>query len=263
MILFAYSQKDQVSLWAGEALKKIGNFAAKGNFEGARTYVSSESMLAESVAANINSEFLDDMKTPECIIFLSAHSSARGIESFTVHSEGNWGSEAALGSKGRSLSVAAPLHMLKLARIIGNSERGGSNFVYEATHHGPLLSTPSLFMEFGGGESAKMKKHKAEMLADYAYRILDADDYHEKIVVGIGGQHYSEKFTRLALSKGYAFAHIMPKYYCSEVEMLEQAFERSFPKPSAAVIEWKSIKAETRNSIIKKLNDMGMEYEKA
>ena len=263
MILFACSRKDQVSLWAGEALKRIGNFALKGSFEGAQTYMSGESVLAESEVSNLNSEFLNGMKDPECIIFLSAHSSAKGVESFTVHSEGNWGREAALGGKGRSLSVAAPLYMLKLARIMGNSERGGSNFVYEATHHGPLLNTPSLFMEFGGGEGAKMNKPKAEMLAEYAYRILDADDYHEKVVVGIGGQHYSEKFTRLALSKGYAFAHIMPKYYCSEVEMLEQAFERSSPKPSAAVIEWKSIKAETRNSIIKKLNDMGMEYEKA
>ena len=263
MILFAYSQKDQVSLWAGEALKKMGDFSAGERFEEALTYVSKRSLLAENKMSNIGSEFLDDMKNVECIIFLSAHSSAKGVESFTVHAEGNWISEASLGGKGRSLSVAAPLHMLKLARIIGNSERGGSNFVYEATHHGPLLNTPSLFVEFGGGESAKMKKNKAEMLADYAYRILDADDYHEKVVVGIGGQHYSEKFTRLALSKGYAFAHIMPKYYCSEVEMLEQAFQRSFPKPSAAVIEWKSINAEARNSIIKKLNERGMEYEKA
>ena len=233
------------------------------NFEKAQTYISDRCMLAESAVSNISSEFLDNMENLECIIFLSAHSSAMGVESFTVHSEGNWGIEAALGGKGKSLSVAAPLHMLKLAKIIGNSDRGNSNFVYEATHHGPLLRTPSLFVEFGGGPSAKMKKEKAEMLADYAYRILDADDYHEKVVVGIGGQHYSEKFTRLALSRGYAFAHIMPKYYCSEVGMLEQAFERSDPKPSAAVIEWKSIKAETRNSIIKKLNEMGMEYEKA
>ena len=243
-------------------MKGIGKFAPGGSFKEAKIYASDSSMLMESGVSNIESEFLDGVESADCIIFLSAHSSAKGVESFTVHSEGNWGGEALLGGKGKSLSVAAPIQMLKLARIIGNSDRGGSNFVYEATHHGPLLRKPSLFVEFGGGENAKMKKHKAEMLADYAYRILDSDDHYEKIVVGIGGQHYSEKFTKMALSKGYAFAHIMPKYYCSEIDMLEQAFEMSSPKPSAAVIEWKSIKAATRESIIKKLNEIGMEYEK-
>jgi D-tyrosyl-tRNA(Tyr) deacylase len=60
----------------------------------------------------------------------------------------------------------------------------------------------------------------------------------------------------------YAFAHMMPKHQCTELDMLGQAIERSAPKAEIAVIEWKGLKAEPRRAIIEKLSSLGLDYER-
>ena len=90
----------------------------------------------------------------------------------------------------------------------------------------------------------------------------------EKVVIGIGSNHYPEKFSRLALSKGYAFSHIMPKYAIfnddgsSNLDVLEQALERSSNKPEVAVVDWKSLNSAMKEQTIKKLNEIGLDNEK-
>ncbi|MEM3841085.1 MAG: D-aminoacyl-tRNA deacylase [Candidatus Micrarchaeaceae archaeon] len=251
-----------VSTWAGEELIRKGDFKSCGEFLGAKLYKNDKYFVLESNVKNINAEFIDKFGKADCAIFLSAHSSSKGVESFTAHSEGNWSSEASLGGVGKRLSMAAPLYMLAIAKAAYNAVGNTPGFVLEATHHGPLLDTPSVFLEFGGSEKAKTIREKAEVLADISLGANAPEMEYSKIVIGIGGPHYAYKFTKLELSKGYAFAHILPKHYCSEVDMLGQAFDMSKPRPESAVIEWKSIKAETRNSIIRRLEDSGVDYEK-
>ena len=263
MILFAFSRQDRISTWAGEELIRIGKFEPDGEFQGSKVYRSGNSLVLESDIRNIDSEFIDGMKSIDCVVFLSSHTSSKGIESFTAHPEGNWNSEARLGGLTKQLSMAAPLYMMRFARIAAESlYASGSSFILEATHHGPLLKIPSMFVEFGGGEKEKSMKEKAELLASMAASLDGPETDYSKIVFGIGGMHYAENFTRLELSKGYAFSHIMPKHHCSEIDMLDQAFEMSTPRPESAVIEWKSIKAKTRNPIIKRLEEIGIDYEK-
>ncbi len=265
-MLLAYTTTDSVSAAAAERLKPMLGMVHDADLRGHMHFSSGPIEMLELSTPLVDAQMLDSLGSWDLIVFLSRHRSAKGVPAFTVHAEGNWGQSADLGGTPGELGMAAPVQMLGFLRSISSAASmagAKAQVVYEATHHGPLLSTPSLFMEFGGGESAKMKKHKAEMLADYAYRILDADDYHEKIVVGIGGQHYSEKFTRLALSKGYAFAHIMPKHFVAETGMLAQAFERSRPRPTGAVIEWKSINAVARDKLVQTLDLLGFEYERA
>ena len=44
--------------------------------------------------------------------------------------------------------------------------------------------------------------------------------------------------------------------------MLEQAIRRSDEPPESAVIEWKGINASTRESVIKALGTIGIDYER-
>jgi D-aminoacyl-tRNA deacylase len=133
---------------------------------------------------------------------------------------------------------------------------------YEATHHGPLLDKPALFAEIGPIEDS-IGDATAESFADAIIGTLQNTDFEfDKVALGIGGLHYSDKFSRLALSGKYIFSHIMPKYYANEYDMIEKAFEKSELKNDIAVIDWKGIKAEFRDNIIKKLNVLGIDYEK-
>ncbi len=208
----------------------------------------------------------------ETIYFLSSHGSGKGVPAFTTHAEGNWNGEAKLGGKPRELAIAAPLAMLSLLRLMQATGLEGVEKTYEATHHGPLIKTPSLFVESGGSEDDKRNRQRSDMLADLVLKSISEQKEraveHSKVVIGIGGMHYPVKFNRLALEKGYAFAHIMPKHALynadgsSNLGMLSQAIERSKPKPELAVVEWKSINSEARNNVIAKLNELGMEHER-
>jgi D-aminoacyl-tRNA deacylase len=53
-----------------------------------------------------------------------------------------------------------------------------------------------------------------------------------KTVLGIGGPHYSSKFTRMALEKEVAFGHMIPKYAVPSLdsEILRQCIEKTLER---------------------------------
>ncbi len=198
---------------------------------------------------------------------LSMHRSAAGVGALTTHSTGNFTLEAKLGGKPRSLSISSPLRMLAVLRRLW-SENAGIEKSYEATHHGPLLEIPSLFVELGGNDEAINNKALAGAVGDAVYSgMSEGDIEYEKAVIGIGGGHYPRKFTRIAVEKGYAFGHIMPRYSffnydgTDNFSMIGSAAERSDIEIDAAVIEKKGVSSAEREAIIKELDRLGMEYE--
>lgn len=208
----------------------------------------------------IRSEFLDSEFQEDCFVFLSPHSSSKGIVSFTVHSEGNWNEDTAAGGKPRFLSMASPLRMRSVLMNLSSNNTYGVDVKYEATHHGPALDTPSFFVEIGGPAEIKDIDKLSFIVAKSVNQMLESDASCDSVSLGIGGGHYPIKFTKLALRESVAFSHIMPKYHASEVGMIEQALKRSDVVPKNATIEWKSIKREERESIIGKLEEIGMDY---
>ncbi len=263
MIAIAYSLSDPASLNIAECLK-----SRYGVKEGDPVHLQ-ELFLYKVPSALVHAESLDSLGA-DAIIFASKHSSASGVASMTVHSMGNFGAEAKLGGTPHSLSVAAPSLMLSVLEAMHKSGASVEK-TYEATHHGPLLNTPSVFAEIGGNEDAVNNQGYAEDVAGAIYEAATCTinfkaKYH-KVVIGIGGNHYPKKFTALALEKGYAFSHIISKYsllndFSSDLGMLEQAVQRSSERPETAVLEWKSLNSETRDRVVKKLDSMGMSHER-
>ena len=133
---------------------------------------------------------------------------------------------------------------------------------YEATHHGPFLDKPSFFVELGGSEDVIASKEYAKLIASAVSNSLDQHAAYDKVALGIGGMHYSDKFTRLALEGKYAFAHIMPKYHIDCTDMIGKALTSSSKDIELALIEWKSIKAAERESIVRELDLSGIDYAK-
>ena len=264
-ILVVYSLMDSTSVALAGILRNMLEFKEAGEVNGLKQFVYENVTLLEIKTLHTNAYYLNDYKT-DLIMFLSKHSSAKGIPAFTTHATGNWSDKAELGGKPHELSYAAPLEMLQLLKSMKelSTTASGPGVTYEATHHGPLLTIPSLFVELGGNKEVTGIKRYQEVVSKSVSRLIsgDADTYFSKIVVGIGSNHYPGKFSSIAFGRGYAFAHIMPRYYTSEYAMLEQAFTRSKQRPELAVIDWKSIRAGDRDKIINKLNEIGIDYEK-
>ncbi|MGC8478425.1 MAG: D-aminoacyl-tRNA deacylase [Candidatus Micrarchaeia archaeon] len=260
--LIAYSIQDPTSVIIARRLFEILSFEETSIENGMRRFNSSYANAIELNIPNISAEFLDSVGA-KYIVFLSRHSSAKGIPSFTTHAEGNWSTTSDLGGKPHMLSVASPESMLALLKGLEMHNTYKIEVTYEATHHGPLLSTPSMFVEIGGSEETLAEERFASVVAESVADLLAEKPSQEysKVVLGIGSNHYPRKFSSLALEKGYAFSHIMPRYYTSEVKMLGQAVSRSTIEPEAAVIEWKSINSVERNMILKELENLGIDYE--
>ena len=263
MPYLVYSKNDPFANEAAGMLRNDAGFSDADGINGLHHYTSGNTDMLELNESPVNADWLDELNT-DLIVFVSRHSSAKGVISFTAHAEGNWNGKNDLGGKPHSLGMASPDLMLSFLKAMKGFS-GGMEVVYEATHHGPLLNTPSCFVELGPGLAIKDNKRSDLIgrLSKGIYGMLyESNAEYGKVAIGIGGMHYSSKFTEYALEGKYAFAHIMPKYYVDEVDMLQQAVDRSMIKPDIAVIEWKSINAVSRNKVLAKLEELGMDYER-
>ena len=266
MICIAYSDQDPVSKSAAESISEEYELR---EWRGAMAY--GDISLVKVDGQLTHAERLDSMGFTH-IFFMSKHFSSAGIASFTAHSLGNWTDEAAVGGKPHRLSVASPQMMLSCIRNLKKTAPEGLNNTFEATHHGPLLETPSVFVEFGGSEEKLNGKPYASAVGlatmEAAIRLSEHGEEFERAVIGIGGTHYPQKFTRLAIEKGYGFAHIMPRYAFIKVGgsentgMVAEAISRSETEIELAVIEWKSLGSLLRGSVLEKLNEIGIDYER-
>lgn len=260
VVYFIYSEETASSNIAN-SLRQILGMEEVDRLQGLRRFSNGSEHMLEINGRLVNADFLDDI-IDGAAIFLSRHSSNKGISAFTVHPEGNWSDENSLGGRPRAISISSPSKMLGVLQTINKLNSTGIKETYEATHHGPLLNHPSFFVEIGGNDDVINSKEHAEFVANAIAKSLDSEKNYDRIAVGIGGTHYPDKFTRLAIEGKYAFAHIMPKYYVSCTDMLKSAFERSDERAEIAVIEWKSIKANERERIVRELDTLGIDYAK-
>ncbi len=260
MVYFVYSEETASSNIA-ESLRSILDLKDADEFHGLKHFSNDGIDMIGISGRLIGADFLDGI-VEDTMIFLSRHSSSKGIPAFTVHAEGNWSEDISLGGRPKELSISSPLNMLNVLGAISRSNTTGIQVTYEATHHGPFLNNPSFFVELGGSDDVINSKEQAGLIANAVAKGLEEESEFDKIAVGIGGMHYPGKFTRLSLEGKYAFAHIMPKYHVNCTDMLKKAFERSDRKAEIAVIEWKSIKAVEREMIVRELDVLGIDYAK-
>jgi D-aminoacyl-tRNA deacylase len=260
MVYLIYSKETASSNIAGH-LKQILGMEDEEEFHGMKHFSYGKMKMLEVEGRLIDSDFLNDIISDD-IIFLSRHSSSKGIAAFTVHAEGNWSDDNSLGGKPKELSVSSPSRMIDVICAISKINTAGIQTVYEATHHGPLLDRPSFFVELGGNESVINSKDYAEIIANAVANSIDDHKEYDKVAIGLGGMHYSDKFTKLSFEGKYAFAHIMPKYRIDCIDMIKTAIERTDRKVEIVLVEWKSIKAAEREIIVRELNVLGIDYAK-
>jgi D-aminoacyl-tRNA deacylase len=270
MILIVASTKDTASM--NIARKILENYEFEETSESFRrnpVYVKwigrQEVRLAFVDEDLIYTQFLTDFFMPKLLVFVSRHSSISGIPTLSVHTPGNLG-EAELGGLTRKVSVAAASAMKRvLLELFKQKERLELDYKvsYECTHHGPSLDVPTMFVELGSSQMQWRDLKAAEAVAHAAMAAVSGTQVFPA-VLGVGGPHYNEKFTKLALTAETAFGHIIPKYAVQKIdaEMLRQCIQRTVEKVESAILDWKGMRGADKQRLLTILNGMDVSIEK-
>jgi D-aminoacyl-tRNA deacylase len=210
---------------------------------------------------NITEHFKTDL-----MIFISRHASLSGYPTLSVHVPGNL-DKAELGGLPKRVAIC-PASAMKEALLELAKNKDENNLPYEVsyecTHHGPSLDAPTMFAELGSSPEQWKDLKAAEAVAHAAMKAATKDTKHPT-VLGVGGPHYNQRFTKIALTTNRAFGHIISKYAAPTVEpeVVKQCIQRTAEHVEAAVFDWKSMKSADRNRIISALNELNVPIEKA
>jgi len=153
---------------------------------------------------------------PDAIVYASRHASKSRRKTLSVHPVGNYRTADFGGHEG-TLVPAAPHLMAQALRCMAEDAHDLPYTVcYEVTHHGPLLETPTLFIEVGSTINEWKDKKACRKVAAAIARMDIHAEY--KVAVGIGGGHYAPRFTDITLKEGVAFGHIIPHYQLGDMD---------------------------------------------
>jgi len=247
-IIFMYaiivSKLDPAGMLIAKQLLENGFEKTNERFDGDAVYFLKERgmKLYFIKEDQVYADYVDDIPC-DYIIFASKHASLSKRPTLTVHPIGNWG-KAELGGKDFELvKTSAAIMKSYLIELQRQKEEKELSYEvsYEATHHGPYLEKPTIYIELGSSIEQWKDKKAANAIAE---TILGATKATKcKAVLGIGGMHYNPHFTRIALQTEYAFSHMCAKYalqFLNE-EMVEKAIANTVENVEAFVIEKKGL----------------------
>jgi D-aminoacyl-tRNA deacylase len=153
--------------------------------------------------------------SPDVIVFPSRHASKARRRTLSVHPIGNWGA-ARFGGTRRQLVPSCPHLMLGALKYLQAHAVEGYEVCYEATHHGPFLNTPCFFIETGSTEREWHDPAACEVIAETIMHLMTVSP--DTVAVGIGGGHYTPRFTDIALCENVAFGHVAPRYAIDDID---------------------------------------------
>ncbi len=272
MILILASTIDVAGMNIIEQLRAICSFEETsrifdGNIVRHTVICGKEVELALTTRDIIYASHITDSFSPELVICASRHSSESKLPVLTVHVPGNF-DKAQFGGEDRKISIA-PVYEMKSALkglLAAKIELGLKEYrvSYEATHHGPSLDIPVMYIEIGS-TTERWESKKAGLAV--AKAIISSINPPKEVLraIGVGGGHYAPKFTRLGLNTEVAVGHIIPKYattYITE-EMLKQAIEKTVDRAQMLILDWKGVKGKDRVRIIEIAGNMQVDVRKA
>ena len=140
------------------------------------------------------------------------------------------------------------------------SELKGFEVEIEATHHGPYLEKPCLFIEIGSSEKEWGDEKAGEIIAKVILEIVKNKKRFKSCIV-LGGGHYNKVARKLMLDTEYAVGHICPKHSLENLdeELLKQMIKRSDDTIELAVLDWKGLGKE-KQRIISLLEKLEIKY---
>lgn len=263
------SLKDKASISIKENL--INNF----NLDKLKEQFDNNNIFQTTISSNtiklytINSELiyaddLDKKIDAELFVFISRHSAKEGRPSLTVHPIGNFG-KAEHGGKEKTLCIAQSAYMKNiLSELSKNSQEGDYETTMEATHHGPYIEKPILFVEIGSSEKEWKDKDAGNVVAQSIINSMEKINNNYESVFVIGGGHYNHVATKAMLKSNLAVGHICTKYNLENLDenLIKQAMEKTIPEAKFVLLDWKGLGKE-KQRILEILEKNNIKYERS
>lgn len=183
----------------------------------------------------------------DVLIFASRHVSQEGKKSLCVHAPGNLTEQVNGGEPGR-VCKSSGLWFKQMYQHLVKSSREANLEDYEvtmeATHHGPHLNKPCLFVEIGSTETEWRDERVGEIVAEAISETIEhfEENPYNEVVIAIGGPHYCPNFNKLQKDSNLAIAHVIPKYALPlHQTILEEVLSKVEEELEFAVLDWKGI----------------------
>src|SRR5256886_14737638 len=226
------SEGDEAGVYQREELLRLASWTRGELFGGRAAWRLRDMVLVTIPELHLDRDHLDrDLESTfnervDLVVYLSKHRSESSRPSLTVHPIGNPG-PAEFGGQPETLVPSAPRWMTAALRGLGKEAKGlPYNVAFEATHHGPYLTTPTFYIEQGSTET-----EWADLAASRAIArvLLALEPVDAPIAIGLGGGHYMPRHTDLALERRIAFGHLLAAYALEGASgrAIDQAVERT------------------------------------
>ncbi len=207
------------------------------------------------IISNQNLINLDNLDTiipkDSMIIFLSKHASKSKTPTLTSHSTGNFSDMVLLGGKPMEIGNTFPSFQKHYMKKLYEKRNELLNYdlIIEATHHGPTSSVnPMLFIEIGSSEMEWNSKLTASIVCKSVLETIkniqkNTNNNDTEIGIGIGGNHYPQKFNDLILFANVAFGPIVSKYNLAFIneKIIKQIKVKSIEKINHIYIDEKGL----------------------
>lgn len=262
--LIVASKKDTAGVNMSTQLSQFQNTSNTSGSEDFRFYlVEDETIYTENLD-------LERINQADFVIFVSKHESEKGgTKTLSVHAPGNWRS-ADYGGEPRKVCKTSAFFMKQVFEQIEKNikEYNLKNYelTMEATHHGPLIDKPCVFVEIGPTET-EWSDRKAGFIM--ARSITDAIlNFHEneynEIAIAIGGPHYCPSFNKIQLNSNIAISHVIPSYaFPVTEEMIREALAKTDEPVDLAILDWKGLgNADHRKQVLEALDKNYLRYQK-
>jgi len=204
------------------------------------------------------------------IIFASKHESSKKEKTLSVHSPGNWRDNQLGGEPGKVCPSSALFQKQlfeNLNTIAKKYEMDSKyNVTLEATHHGPLIEKPCVFIEIGSTDTEWNDRKAAFVIAKTISETIEnfKENPYNEFAIGIGGPHYCPNFNKVQLNSNVALAHIIPQYALPlKEEMVKEALEKTDEEVDFALLDWKGLgNSEQRQQILDILDKLYLQYKR-
>jgi len=211
---------------------------------------------------------LSRIRKYDFIIFASRHQSKSGEKTLSIHTPGNFSDAQYGGVKGKICPASAIFQKQmfeNLHKLVKEYDLSGYSITLEATHHGPLIDKPCLFIEIGSGETEWADRRAAFVIAKTISDTINnfKHNQYNEVAIAIGGPHYCPGFNSLQLESNLAISHIIPNYISPITEsMIKEAINKTAEEIDFAIIDWKGLKAEERANVVEILEKNYINWKK-
>lgn len=259
---FVASEADEASLNQRAELLELASWDSEESFGGAPAWRLRDIVLVTIPEHHLYRDHVDrDLETSfadraELVVYLSKHRSESRRASLTVHPIGN-PRAAEFGGQPKTLVPSAPRWMTAALRRLRQESAGlAYEVTFEATHHGPFLTTPTFYIEQGSTEAEWRDREASRAIAR---TLLGLQPVGAPIAVGIGGGHYVPRHTDLALRRRVAFGHLLAAYALegTSADVINRAVDRT-EGATIAYVHRKSLSKPAARAFEERLESLGL-----